>query len=117
MDISHLHLHVRDRARSTAFYIRWFGLAVQFEEDHITFLSGDRSFLLALSDDVDPPPLPAWFHFGVSIDSQDAIESLHRRMRAADVRIVRDFVRGDDFASFRCADPDGYVIESYWSNT
>jgi len=95
MDISHLHLHVRDRARSRAFYENWFGLAVKFEEDTITFLSGDRDFLLALSDDTDPPPLPPWFHFGV--------------------RLVRDLVRGDDFASFRCADPDGYVIESYWS--
>ena len=115
MDISHLHLHVRDRARSRAFYENWFGLAVKFEEDTITFLSGDRDFLLALSDDTDPPPLPPWFHFGVRLDSGDAIESLHRRMQQSGVKIVRDIVRGDDFASFRCADPDGYVIESYWS--
>ena len=48
MDLSHLHLHVRDRARSVSFYRRWFGLRISSDGDDITFMKGDRDFLFAL---------------------------------------------------------------------
>ena len=48
MDISHLHLHVRDRRRATEFYRRWCGFIVRKEGQDITFLTGTDDFLLAL---------------------------------------------------------------------
>ena len=114
MDLSHLHLHVADRARSEAFYAQWFGLRVSAHGHEITFMNGDRKFLLALMADPAPEPMPRWFHFGFRIESPDAVAAMLERMAAAQVPIVRPLYRDETFASFRCADPDAYAIEVYW---
>jgi len=113
MDISHLHLHVRDRRRSVAFYRDWFGVATRNEDDAITFMTGDRDFLLALMDDPAPAPAPPWFHFGVRLESFAKVRELHAAMQSAGVPIVKALAQLDTIASFRCADPDGYAIEVY----
>ena len=107
MDISHLHLHVRDRARATEFYRRWFGLAVRREGD---------DFLLALMDDSDPAPAPPWFHLGMRLPSAGAVRDLLARMQAANVPIAKPLYEDAGFASFRCRDADGYAIELYWED-
>ena len=116
MDISHLHLHTRDRAAAEAFYRRWFTLDVVRRGDSISFLRGDRSFLLALMDDPAPPPLPPTFHFGVLLDSGQAVQDLCETMSGAGVPIVKALYSDPGFASFRCADPDGNAIEVYWED-
>jgi catechol 2,3-dioxygenase-like lactoylglutathione lyase family enzyme len=113
MDITHLHLHVRDRARSEAFYARWLGLAHAFGAEGITFMTGERDFLLALMDDPAPAPMPAWFHFGTRVASIARLRELLGEMEAAGVPIVKPLHEGPTVASFRCADPDGYAIEVY----
>jgi catechol 2,3-dioxygenase-like lactoylglutathione lyase family enzyme len=114
MDISHLHLHVRDRARSEAFYRRWFGLATTRSGEEITFMSGDRNFLLALMHDAAASPAPPWFHFGVRVESANAVRAMLAAMQEAGVPIVKPLYENDTFASFRCADPDAHAIEVYW---
>ena len=114
MDVSHLHLHVRDRARAEAFYRRWFGLATKRSDDEITFMTGDRDFLLALMHDSAPAPVPAWFHFGMRVDSAGGVSDMLAAMQAAGVPIVKPLYADDTFASFRCADPDAHAIEIYW---
>ena len=113
MDITHLHLHVRDRARSEAFYARWLGLRNAFGSEGITFMNGERDFLLALMDDPSPGSLPAWFHFGSRVESMDRLRALFADMQAAGVPIVRPLKEGRTYVSFQCADPDGYPIEIY----
>ena len=113
MDITHLHLHVRDRARSVAFYARWLGLARAFGTDDITFMTGERDFLLALMQDASPAAMPAWFHFGARVPSVARLRELLREMETAGVPIVKPLVEGPSVTSFRCADPDGYPIEIY----
>jgi catechol-2,3-dioxygenase len=114
MDITHLHLHVRDRARAADFYRRWFGLSTRREGDDITFLCGSRGFLLALMDDADAVPPPPWFHFGIALPSLDAVKALHASMREANVPIAKPWHEDQRVASFRCRDPDGYAVEIYW---
>lgn len=114
MDLTHLHLHVRDRERSVAFYQRWFGLELLRSGDEISFMKGDRDFLLALADDREPATLPPWFHFGIRQDSAERLRALLTDMQANAVPIVKALYHDEDFASFRCADPDGYAIEVYW---
>lgn len=114
MDVTHLHLHVRDRDRSVAFYQRWFGLALKRKGDGITFLEGDRDFLLALADEEQPGTMPPWFHFGIRAHSADRVRALLADLQRADVPIAKPLYEDPGFASFRCADPDGYVIEVYW---
>ncbi len=115
MDISHLHLHVRDRERAVAFYRRWFGLAVVNRGEAMTFMQGGREFLLALMDDPAPAPMPPWFHFGILLDSREAVATMLAAMTADGVSIAKALHDSPTLVSFRCADPDGYVIEIYWA--
>ena len=114
MDITHLHLHVRDRARAVEFYRRWFGLSPRREGADITFIAGSGGFLLALMDDANPAPPPPWFHFGLAMPSLDALRALHTSMLQASVPIAKAWYEGESSASFRCRDPDGYTVEVYW---
>jgi len=114
MDISHLHLHVRDRLRATEFHWRWCGFVVRNEGEDITFLTGTDDFLLALMHDPNPAPPPPWFHFGMRLPSAAALRDLLRRMEEAQVPIAKPLYEDAGFASFRCRDPDGYAIEFYW---
>ncbi len=114
MDISHLHLHVRDRRRSVDFYRRWFDLAVRREGDEITFLTGSGGFLLALMDDAEPAPPPPWFHFGIRAPSAAAVSDLCHRMQQQCVAIMKPLYEDPTFSSFRCRDPDGFAVEVYW---
>ena len=114
MDITHLHLHVRDRALSQAFYRRWFGLRATCRDEGITFMQGDRGFLLALAEDATRAPMPSWFHFGVLLDSDQQVKAMLADMQADGVTIVKPLYEDEAFASFRCADPDGHPVEVYW---
>ena len=114
MDITHLHLNTRDRARSEAFYRDWFGLAVKKKGETITFMKGERDFLLVLMDDAEPAEPPPWFHFGMCMDSPDAVRAKHDALAAGGVAITRPMKNEPAITSFRCADPNGYSIEIYW---
>jgi len=114
VDVTHLHLHVRDRARSIAFYERWFGLRVTSAGHEISFMKGDRDFLLALMDDPTPEPDPQWLHFGVRLDTAEQVHEMAVAMATDGVPIVKPVHEGDALVAFRCADPDRHVIEVYW---
>ena len=114
MDITHLHLNTKDRPLSEAFYRERFGLAIKKRGDTLTFMKGERDFLLALMDDPAPEPAPAWFHFGMRMESPDAVRAKHDELAAGGVAITRPMRNEPAIASFRCADPDGYSIEIYW---
>jgi catechol 2,3-dioxygenase-like lactoylglutathione lyase family enzyme len=113
MDLSHLHLHVKDRVRSVDFYRRWFGLQIAIDGEDITFMKGDRDFLFALMADPAPAPMPPWFHFGIQLQSAGEVRRTLAAMQAADVPIVKPLYDGETVISFRCADPDAYAIEIY----
>jgi catechol 2,3-dioxygenase-like lactoylglutathione lyase family enzyme len=114
LDLNHLHLHVRDVEASRAFYERYFGFAPHVKHGEILFLRNERGFDLALAPDPSPSVFPDWFHFGFRLDTPAAVRSLHERMRAEKVAIVKPLYEDDELASFRCADPDGHGIEVYW---
>ena len=101
-------------SRSCAFYRRWFALGEVANGDGITFMSGGRDFLFALMDDPAPAPMPAWFHFGIRLDTAAEIRATLAAMayRCADRQAAAR--RCETLVSFRCADPDGYPIEVYW---
>ena len=48
MELNHLHLHVRDLARSEAFYGRHFGLREKWRGEGMVFLEDGAGFDLAL---------------------------------------------------------------------
>jgi catechol 2,3-dioxygenase-like lactoylglutathione lyase family enzyme len=58
--------------------------------------------------------MPPWFHFGLRLDSAQRVRAMLADMQAEGVTIVKSIYEDDEFASFRCADPDGHPIEIYW---
>jgi catechol 2,3-dioxygenase-like lactoylglutathione lyase family enzyme len=115
MDLTHLHLHVRDKARAVAFYRQWFGLRPMSGDDTITFMRGDREFLFALMEDPAPGTMPPWFHFGIHLDSAAHVRDTLQAMEGSGVPIVKPLYESESLTSFRCADPDAYTIEVYWA--
>jgi catechol-2,3-dioxygenase len=114
MSLQHLHLHVRDRAIAERWYASWFDLRVLRRGSEITFMRDERDFLLALAADAAPGAMPPWFRFGFRLGSPQAVVDLHDRMAGSGVAIRKPNHQDDDLVSFRCGDPDGYVIEVYW---
>lgn len=114
MDVTHLHLHVRDRARSVGFYERWFGLRVVNTSEGISFLKGSRDFLLALMEDPSLEPDPPWLHFGVRLETAGQVRDMLQAMKQVDVPIAKPLSESDELVAFRCVDPDRHVIEIYW---
>jgi catechol 2,3-dioxygenase-like lactoylglutathione lyase family enzyme len=115
MNIQHLHIHVRDRAVSEAFYAKWLSLRVARRGSSLTFMTDTRGFDLALMADVQPTALPEWFHFGCRLPSAHAVTELHAAMlRDGGVPIAMDLYQDEGLVSFKAKDPDGYRIEFYW---
>lgn len=115
MRLNHLHLHVSDQARSQRFYEEQFGFREDRRFDDVVFLRDEAGFDLALVPEVEPAPPPAWFHFGFRLPGRADVEACYRRLTALSaVTIYEDLTDEGDFVWFRCADPDGYVIEVYW---
>lgn len=114
MNVKHLHLHVQDRGVAETFYRDRLGLRLLSHGDVLSFMGDEDGFELALMDDPSPAPMPPWFHFGVKLASTEAVANAHARLQRDGVPIVRPFASDERLASFRCSDPDGYVIEVYW---
>ena len=114
MKLTHLHLNVRDRPASEAFYAAWLGMCVARRGERMTFLTDEDGFELDLMDDDQPKSMPSWFHFGYRLPSTESVVDLHRRMSECGIAICRPLAQDHSAALFRCADPDGYAIEIYW---
>ena len=112
--LNHLHLHVRDLERSTAFYRRAFGMTIAEDLGPLRFLTDGGGFLLALELDAEPAPMPPWFHFGFWLADNTAVRAAYDRAVAAGDRIDDEYrVRPHGGAVFAVLDPDGYGIEVY----
>jgi catechol 2,3-dioxygenase-like lactoylglutathione lyase family enzyme len=114
MNLNHLHLQVRSTARATAFYARHFGLREFMRHGEVVFLRDTAGMDLALAPADGPAAMPPWFHFGFRQDSVAEVEALHAALVADGAPIVEPLEHDAESASFRCRDPDGYLIEVYW---
>ena len=80
----HLHLHVRDLARSRDFYERFLGVApVKLEADYAKFLPRCAPLNLALSRRAEVPAASLSGHVGLQLDSPEAVRAELARVRAA----------------------------------
>lgn len=113
MDVNHLHLHVKDLARSKRFYESYFGFRERIRHGKILFLRNADGFDLALVPDPRPSSFPEWFHFGFRLRTPLTVRKLHTRMSSEGVRI-HDLQEEDAYVTFQCKDPDGCSIEIYW---
>lgn len=112
----HLALAVSDRERSRRFYETYFGFdaaPAREYDDGVLMLYDADSFALALGPTAQPIELPEFFHFGKGVQTPEEVRAFAERLRADGVPIVEEWDE-PDYASVKCADPDGYVVEVSW---
>lgn len=116
MHLLHLGLPVRDEERSRLFYETYFGFAPGSARrcaDGTVILRNGDGFDLALHPGAQVGPLPEFLHFGFRLADPDDVRRLLARMRADGIEVIEE----DDepgYVAFKCADPDGHRVETYW---
>ncbi|MGH3038671.1 MAG: VOC family protein [Gaiellaceae bacterium] len=115
--MAHLALAVRDEERSRRFYETYFGFDVAPAErmsDGVLMLFDAGDFSLVLKETEEAISLPSFLHFGFrSAASPDEVRAFRDRLRRDGVPITEEWEE-PDYVSFKCRDPDGYVIELAW---
>ena len=114
----HLHLHVRDLAQSRDFYERFLGVApVKLEADYAKFLPRCAPLNLALSRRAEAPAAALSGHFGLQLDSPEAVRAELVRVRAAGLPVREEMGVDCCYANqdkFWVSDPDGVEWEVYF---
>ncbi len=112
---NHLHVNVRDLARSTRFYKEAFGLKVGFSagKNLIFMVPEARGHSLALHQvgPNEPVGMAGGFqHFGFKLDLNDHDRAI-KQVEKAGGKLVSRGKHGGKFPYAYVTDPDGYVIE------
>jgi len=112
---NHLHLNVRDLARSIRFYKEAFGLKVGFSAGpELIFMvpeEGEHSLALHLVKPDEPVGMAGGFqHFGFKLDVSDH-DRVIKQVERAGGKLVSRGKHGGQFPYAYVSDPDGYVIE------
>ena len=114
--MKHLALAVRDQERSRRFYETYFGFgakpARRYDGD-VLMLYDAAGFSLALGPTDEEIAMPSFLHFGLHLDSPEAVRAFRDRLRADGVPIVEEWEE-PEYVSVKCRDPDGYVVEAAW---
>jgi catechol 2,3-dioxygenase-like lactoylglutathione lyase family enzyme len=113
--VDHLAIPVRDQERSRRFYEAYFGFGAKPArryDDGVLMLYNAAGFALALGLPEDIVR-PSWMHFGVGLPSRDAVAALRDRVVADGMELVDEWDE-PDYVSFKCRDPDGYIVEASW---
>jgi catechol 2,3-dioxygenase-like lactoylglutathione lyase family enzyme len=112
---NHLHISVRDLARSIRFYKEAFGLKVGFSagKDLIFMVPEGRGHSLALHEvgPDEPVGMAGGFqHFGFKLDFNDH-DRVIKQVEKAGGKLISRGKHGGKFPYAYVTDPDGYVIE------
>jgi catechol 2,3-dioxygenase-like lactoylglutathione lyase family enzyme len=112
---NHLHLNVRDLARSIGFYKEAFGLKVGFSAGpELIFMvpeGGGHSLALHLVKADEPVGMAGGFqHFGFKLDVNDH-DRVIKQVERAGGKLVSRGKHGGQHPYAYVSDPDGYVIE------
>jgi catechol 2,3-dioxygenase-like lactoylglutathione lyase family enzyme len=115
--MAHIALAVRDQERSRRFYETYFDFDPQtarVAEDGVLLIEGPDGILLALSETEEAIQLPRFLHFGFrAAESRAQVRAFRHRLAEDGVELVEE--RDEPgYASVKCRDPDGYVIEFAW---
>ena len=114
--MDHLAIPVRDQVRSRRFYETYFGFGAQPAkryDDGVLMLYNAEGFALALGPSTEPITRPSWMHFGVGLPSREDVLVLRERLVGDGIELVEEWDE-PDYASVKCRDPDGYIVEASW---
>ena len=115
--MDHLALPVADQERSRRFYETYFGFGARparLYDDRVLMLYNATGFALALGPGAVESP--TWMHFGVALESRDAVLAHGARLLADGIELIEEFDE-PGYVSVKCRDPDGYIVEAYWEPT
>ena len=112
--LNHIHLHVLSVERARDFYATCLGPKPHVTHGDILFMRDDAGVDLALAPAKTLGPFPAWFHIGFRLNAGADVAALHDKLTAAGETIRQTLTTEPDVVVFRCADPDGHLIEVYW---
>ena len=115
--MDHLALPVADQERSRRFYETHFGFGgrpARRYDDRVLMIYNAAGFALALGPGA--AEAPAWMHFGVALESREAVLAHRARLLADGIELVEAFDE-PAYVSVKCRDPDGYIVEAYWEPT
>ncbi|HEX6352917.1 VOC family protein [Actinophytocola sp.] len=117
MQLTHLGLPVRDEQRSQRFYSEYFGFdpaTAQRYPDGTVIIRNADGFDLALHPVLgEVGPLPEFLHFGFRFPEPAGVRALRDRLTADGIEIIEQ-ADESGYVSFKCLDPDGHRIETYW---
>jgi catechol 2,3-dioxygenase-like lactoylglutathione lyase family enzyme len=116
MRLTHLGLPVRDEQRSRHFYQTYFGFdpaSAQRYDDGTVIIRDPYGFDLALHPTDNVGPLPPFLHFGFRLPHPDAVRALLDRLDAEGIQVIERYDE-PTLVAFKCLDPDGHRVESYW---
>lgn len=114
--MNHLALAVTDQERSRRFYETYFGFDARpsrWYDDGVLMLYDADGFSLALGPTEEEIRQPRFMHFGKRLASRIAVHAFRDRLAADGVPIVEEWDE-PAYASVKCRDPDGYVVEASW---
>ena len=113
----HVALTVHDLAASTAFYEALFETPpAKREDDYVKFEVEDPALILALNPGAPPPGPGRLSHLGFRVDSDEALDALEARVRAAKLPLMIEAETTCCYARARkvwVRDPDGNDWELY----
>lgn len=114
--MKHLALAVTDQERSRRFYETYFGFDAQpprrYDDDVLMLYNAD-GFSLALGPVEGPVALPPFLHFGIGLESPEAVRAFRDRLVRDGVPIAEEWDE-PAYVSVKCLDPDGYTVEASW---
>jgi catechol 2,3-dioxygenase-like lactoylglutathione lyase family enzyme len=114
--LRHLALAVHDADRSARFYCALFGFRpVRRADDGVLMLAGPDGFSLALSATDEAVVLPPSLHFGFHAATPEAVRTHRAEVAGRGAEIVAEWDE-PGYVSFKCHDPDGYVVEVAWES-
>lgn len=115
MTLNHVHLGTKNIAAFKEFYRRYFGFETKFDHGQGAFLTNSSDFLIAVDPVESLPELPAWYHLGFCLNSEEEVFKIYEEMKIGKANIVRDMLaEKGSFASFFVKDPDGNKLEVSW---
>lgn len=110
----HVHAHVEDLDQSIAFYSRMFGAApTRVEADYAKWMIEDPRINFAISTRGGRPGVD---HLGIQTDSEEELQELKSRARAADMALLDEgqtsccYARSD---KYWITDPQGIAWEQF----
>ena len=117
--MDHLAIPVRDQERSRRFYETYFGFGARPPrryDDDVLMLYDAKGFALALGPAREDVQSPSWMHFGFGLSDREAVRVMRDRLEADGIELVEECDE-PGYASVKCRDPDGYIVEAFWEPT